>query len=104
MQEARNDKGEWQPIERMPHGTGPGDCAVGFHRISLKPGQYWDVAGLPYTGTFKTRLRYRLDLGTNDKKFPQPGGKVVYSEEFDGSVNPERFQHGPTTAFDLRSL
>jgi hypothetical protein len=104
VQEALNDKGEWQAIERIPHGTGPRDCAVGFHRISLKPGEYWDLVGPRYTGSFKTKLRYRLDLGTNDGKLPQPGGKIVYSNEYEGSINPEQFQRPGATGIDLRPL
>ena len=104
VQEAMNDKGEWQAIERMPHGTGPRDCAVGFHRISLQPGQYWNVVGPRYNGSFKTKLRFRLDLGKKDGQFPQPGGKVIYSNEFEGSINREQFQRGPTTPFDLKPL
>jgi hypothetical protein len=102
--EARNDKGEWQPVERTPHGTGPRDCAVGFHCISLKPGQYWNLEGPRYTGSFKTKLRYRLDLGKSDRDIPQPGGKLIYSEKFDGAINPEQFQPGPTTGLDLKPL
>ena len=102
--EARNEKGEWHPVERTPHGTGPRDCAVGFHRISLKPGQYWNLEGPRYTGSLKTKLRYRLDLGKSDRTIPQPGGKLIHSNEFDGAVNPEQFQQVPTTGLDVKPL
>jgi hypothetical protein len=102
IQEAQNEKGDWQPIERMPHGTGPRDCAVGFHRVSLQPGQYWNVIAPRYGGTLKTKLRFRLDLGKSDRDIPVPGGTIVYSNEFEGAVNLQQFQRGGTTAFDLR--
>lgn len=104
VQEARNEKGEWQAIERIPHGSGPRNCAVGFHRISLKPGEYWNLVGVRYAGPLKTKLRFRLDLGKNGGRFPQPGGKRIYSEEFDGSINPGQFQSGPATGRDLKPL
>jgi hypothetical protein len=103
VQEALDEKGEWKPIERIPHGTGPRDCAVGFHRISLKPNEYWNLVGPRYSGSFKTKLRFRLDLGKNDGEFPKPGGKLIYSNEYEGSINPEQFQRGGVTAFDLNA-
>lgn len=103
VQEAQDDKGEWRPIERIPHGTGPRDCAVGFHRISLKPGQYWNLAGPRYAGPFKTKLRYRLDLGTNDGAFPTTGGKLIYSNEFEGTIHREQFERSGRTALDLNA-
>jgi hypothetical protein len=104
LQEAQNEKGEWKPIEKMPHGTGPRDCAVGFHRISLQAGQYWEILGPRYKGPLKTKLRFRLDLGTNKGKIPQPGGEIIYSNEFDGSVDPGQFNKGSATPFDLRKI
>ena len=103
VQEALNDKGEWKAIERIPHGTGPRDCGVGFHSISLKPGEYWNLVGPRYAGSFKTKLRFRLDRGKNDGKIPKPGGEMIYSNEFEGTINPEQFDRGPTTAFDLNA-
>jgi len=103
VQEAQNDQGEWKAIERIPHGTGPRDCAVGFHRISLQPNEYWILAGPCYTGSFKTKLRFRLDMGRNNAAFPQPGGKLIYSNEYEGAINPEQFHRGKDNAFDLNA-
>lgn len=103
VQEAKDEKGDWKPIERIPHGTGPRDCATGFHRISLKPGQYWNLTGLQYSGPLKTKLRFRVDLGRNDKKYPSPGGKILYSNEFEGSIHPEQFTRPGGTGGDLNS-
>lgn len=103
VQEAQNKNGEWNPIERTPHGTGPRDCAVGFHRISLKPGQYWEVSGPRYSGPFKTKMRFRLDLGRNDKQYPSPGGKIIYSNVFEGAIHPDQFARGGGTGRDLNA-
>ena len=37
------------------------------------------------------KLRFRLDLGKTTGRLPEPGGKIIYSNEFEGSVNPEQF-------------
>lgn len=103
VQEALTENKEWKPIERIPHGTGPRDCAVGFHRVSLMPGQYWELAGLRYAGRLKTKLRFRVDLGRNDGSFPKPGGKILYSNEYEGSVNPEQFDVNAWTGLDLNA-
>ncbi len=83
VQEALDERGEWKPIEaQFSLRSFCGNSLWGFR---LQPGQYWELAAPRYTGSFKTRLRFRL-LGTS-----APGG-VVYSEEFEGSVNPEQFR------------
>ena len=94
VQEAMNDKGEWQAIERLPEGTGPSDCAEGYHRISLEPGQYWEFVAPCYGGPFPTKLRFRLDLGAVVGDLPQSGGRIIYSNEFAGSVALGQFIDG----------
>jgi hypothetical protein len=83
VQEARNEKGEWLALQRTTPATGPRDCAVGSHRVFLEPGEYWNVAAPRFEGTFRTKLRFRLNT-TRDR------GSFVYSGEFDGSVNQEQ--------------
>lgn len=45
----------------------------------------WTFTAPRYEGTAKTKLRFMLDLSRGNTR------KYVYSEEFDGSVNPEQF-------------
>lgn len=90
VQEALNENGQWQAIEKAARGTGPRDCACGFHRMFLDPGEYWTLPAPRYAGSFKTKLRFRLDLGRQAPPWPKPGFAVMYSNEFEGSVNPEQ--------------
>lgn len=90
VQEALKDDGQWQAIEKTARGTGPRDCACGFHRVFLDPGEYWDLRAPRYAGSFKTKLRFKLDLGRQAAPYPKSGGVVIYSNDFEGSVNPEQ--------------
>lgn len=56
-QEARNRSGHWRPIERPPVVI----CGNSFHRVFLDRNQYWEFAARRTGGTFKTRLRFRLE-------------------------------------------
>ena len=95
VQEAQNEKGEWTAIEVKARGTGPPDCVNGPHRVFLDPGEYWSFVAPRYTGPFKTKLRFRLDMGKGQGRSPKDGGVIVYSDWFDGSVNPEQFRERP---------
>jgi len=89
VQEAMNDNGEWQSIEEPPNSTGPPYCGNSYHRISLKPGECRELVAPCYGGPLRTKLRFRLDLGKSDGG---PGGKIIYSNAFDGSIQREQFQ------------
>jgi hypothetical protein len=91
-QEAQNERGEWAAIEKTARGTGPRDCAAGLNRVFLDPQEYWGVTGPRYGGSFKTKLRFRLDLGREQDGLPTTGGTIIYSNEFDGSVSPEQLR------------
>jgi hypothetical protein len=81
VQEALDKDGQWKLIEREGDFGG---CGTGMRGHRLQPGQYWAITAPRYTGSFKTKLRFRLRVcGPLD---------VVYSEEFEGSVNPEQFR------------
>jgi hypothetical protein len=92
VQEAQDEQGEWKPIEKTARGTGPRDCAVGHHRVFLDPQEYWSITAPRYSGSLKTKLRFRLDLGRVQDRLPTTGGPVIYSNEFNGSVNPALLQ------------
>jgi HEAT repeat protein len=91
IQEAQDEKGRWREIELAPdiHAF----CGNSFHRVLLAPGQYWQFPARQYEGTFKTKIRFRLDPTR------QPGEEPpVYSNEFDGRINPNQLRVGPDRA------
>lgn len=78
IQEAKcNDgSGEWIPIESFPKS----DCGNSFHRVYLASGEHWEFSVPRYTGSVKTKLRFRL-------KAPE-----LVSNEFSGSVGENLFR------------
>jgi hypothetical protein len=72
--QAKNREGRWVDIEKQERLICGG---TDMRYIDIPPGKYGLLAGSLYSGSFKTKLRLRLD--------------TVYSNEFDGSVNPAQF-------------
>ncbi len=78
--EARNQSGDWKPIEHLPSSF----CGNSYHSVYLPRGHYWEFRAPVYSGPMKTKVRYQLQ------------GKVpIYSNEFDGSINPVQFKKPP---------
>jgi hypothetical protein len=94
-QEALDRDGKWRAIE-VPHEP---KSAKSAHRVFLDKNQYWEFPARHYTGSFKTRLRLRLDQGTErpvegtDPPVMQArrGGRVIDSNAFDGSIDESQF-------------
>ena len=82
VQEAQNEWGLWKPVEYLPSSW----CGNSYHVVFLGPKEYWEFAAARYTGKFKTRLRFRLDIQKSDTETLS-----IYSNEFDGSINPKQF-------------
>ncbi|HZG00073.1 MAG TPA: hypothetical protein VEY71_03680 [Chitinophagales bacterium] len=82
---------KWQPVEYLPRSW----CGNSYHRVYLKPDQYWEFDIPRYSGKIKTQLRYKLTLDTD---------KHLYSNVFSGSVNKNQlFQkqgHNATSILD----
>jgi hypothetical protein len=89
IQEALDPDGKWQPIEYLPSSW----CGNSYHRVFLPAGYYWKFSVPEYGGTRKTKLRFVLQ-----------GKQPVYSNQFDGSINPEQFtgkkEHTATNLMD----
>jgi hypothetical protein len=91
VQEARDRRGKWRPIEYLPSSW----CGNSYHQVFLGAHEYWEFAAARYTGRYKTKLRFRLT---------EYEGKTerlrVLSNEFEGSVNDKQFtiQQGHTPA------
>jgi hypothetical protein len=76
IQEALDSKGTWRPIEYLPRSF----CGNSYHRVFLPRNAYWQFAPPSYSGPQKTKLRFVLQ-----------GQQPIYSNEFEGSINPEQF-------------
>jgi len=76
IQEAKDKSGQWRPIEYLASSW----CGNSYHRIFLGSNQYWSFDVPRYAGKFKTKLRFKLE-----------GEKIIYSNEFEGSINEEQF-------------
>src|SRR5262245_13758748 len=85
IQEALDEGGRWREIEWPPWS----DCGNSFHRVFLKPNQFWQFSARLYSGPIKTKIRFRLD--TNGDR---NGGKALYSNEFEGLVAAVQFRVG----------
>lgn len=81
VQEAKDSKGIWRPIEFLP----PADCGNSYHRLFLPGDHEWTFSTfLEQQGT-KTRIRARMTTDT----------AVVYSNEIDGFIGAHRFELSP---------
>ena len=77
VQEALDGAGMWREIESIPTSW----CGVSYMiRNKLESDRFWQFAAPEFSGTMKTRLRFRWDLTP-----------TVYSNEFEGSINPSQF-------------
>lgn len=79
VQEALDDDGAWKAIEFIEWSG----CGNSFHRLSLKPGEGWEIAAPRYAGPMPTKLRFALK--------GSEAGEPIYSNEFDGSIDPGQF-------------
>lgn len=85
VQEAKNEKGDWQPIEYWQWDWGMEN--VIFETLTLQPNKNLNFVAPKYSGTFKTQMRFKLKVSeTNDNK------QFYYSDNFEVSVNPSQFQ------------
>lgn len=84
--EAKNDKGEWKPIEFFVHSF-CGNSNVNF----LVPKQHYAFLKASYfIGDYKTTLRLKVKLGNN----------FYHSKEFDGTIAKAKF-NVPKNMYDL---
>ncbi len=81
--QAKNPNGEWKDIEYLPSSW----CGNSYHTLFLPPGRYWEFTIPRYEGAFETQLRAELVY----RKSPRKKDKILYSNEFSGSVNPGQF-------------
>ncbi len=102
IREALDSKGRWREIEN----TRSSWCGNSYHELSLGPNEYWEFVAPVYTGSIKTKIRFRLDASDefHGRKAKQ---RWIYSNAFDGAVTKEQLRMGPGAveiqkAFDSR--
>jgi hypothetical protein len=76
VMQAMSPDGQWENIESFEY-FDPGDN----YTATLQKGQYWSYTCIRYTGSYKTLLRLALT-------YAGTGSGVIYSNEFEGSINP----------------
>ncbi len=94
IMQAKNADGEWQDIEYLSNSW----CGNSYHTLILNPNEYWEFAAPKYSGAVQTRLRVKLSLNDSvdsRKNRWSPKKTIIYSNEFDGRVNPGQFWRKP---------
>lgn len=97
--QAKDLTGTWRDIEYLPSSW----CGNSYHTIGLSKNHYWKFTAPHYTGEFNTKLRIELsyidptDFTADDRGRRNRNKKqlFVYSNEFDGSINPAQFWRKP---------
>ncbi len=82
VQEAQDTDGIWKPIETLP----ASHCGNSYHRVFLAQNHFWAFSAPRYKGTIPTKLRFAMTL---------TDGSKLYSNVFDGSINPSQFTSKP---------
>ena len=75
--QAKTNTGNWQDIQGAGHG-----CANGFQEMTLRSGHYLQLTCPVYSGVIWTKLRLRFTYISYGESH------TIYSNEFDGSINP----------------
>jgi hypothetical protein len=83
IQEAKDEKGKWRPIEFIAIGRGEGCCPMPSRKLFSK--KYLGSSIVKYHGSFKTRLRLKYMIQWN----------AYYSNEFTGYINRSQFDKKP---------
>ncbi len=92
--QALNNSGEWQDIEYLPSSW----CGNSYHTVTLDNKEQWTFSVPVYEGEFKTKLRVELAFVDPADENPSDRRKkdlFIYSNEFEGSINPGQFWRKP---------
>ena len=88
--QAMDEDGNWRDISIVNTGR----CANGIGNTSLEQDKYWQLKVPAYQGSFKTKLRLKLKYVNSEySTYPDQSdeGMTIYSNEYEGSVNPGQF-------------
>lgn len=92
--QAKDKDGQWKDIEYLPSSW----CGNSYHTLTLESRHYWALATPVYKGDFKTMLRIELkyiDPGDTTENTWDKKEIKLYSNEYEGSVNPGQFWRKP---------
>ncbi len=78
IQEAKDVDGKWKPIEFYDP---PKGCIVNHSLFKHMPKKYEGLLIIKYHGSFKTKLRVKMQINN----------QYYYSNEFEGSINRSQF-------------
>jgi hypothetical protein len=87
--QARKQDGLWADIEYLPSSW----CGNSYHTVSLDKNSFWTFNTPVYEGMYKTKLRIALTYVIKEQveKNDESYSGEVYSNEYDGSINPGQF-------------
>jgi hypothetical protein len=85
--QAQDKKGEWRDIEYLPGSW----CGNSYHHVYLPSRYQWMFVVPEYAGTLRTKIRAALGYQTGLRSDEQ----WLYSNEIEGSVNPDQFDKMP---------
>lgn len=88
--QALDAQNKWRDVEYLPSSW----CGNSYHTLTLEPNYFWKFISPIYEGEFKTKLRIELqyiDSNDNSKNRWDKKNITIYSNEYDGSINPGQF-------------
>lgn len=94
--QAQDSFGDWYYIEYMQ----PSWCGNSYHSLTMPPNYYWSLTVPQYEGDFKTKLRAKGYYYLEDRHRLKKDAKIIYSNEWEGSINPEQFCRLPEALED----
>jgi hypothetical protein len=86
LQEAKDEKGTWRPIEYWASQWGSVALPAVNETFSLPPQKAIMIVAPQYKGTFKTDFRFKFKAIDNKGKTV-----ILYSPTFKGSISPTQF-------------
>ena len=98
--QALDPKGVWRDIEYLPNSW----CGNSYHQVVLPENHYWTFVTPVYEGCYYTKLRIELSSIDPSKHKGSKARRefgtikeelVLYSNEFEGSINPAQFWRRP---------
>ncbi|WP_165836280.1 WG repeat-containing protein [Taibaiella soli] len=89
--QAKDKDGIWKDIEYLPSSW----CGNSYHTLTLAPDKYWEFRTPVYSGEYKTKMRIALNFKNPRSTLlsPRKQQKAIYSNEYDGSINPGQFSN-----------
>jgi hypothetical protein len=89
--EAKNEAGGWTEISYIAR---PG-CGNSYHHVLLGSKQYWKFSVPVFKGAYKTTMRLSMKVSVAEtwhtRNEPYQDNLPIYSNEFEGYVNPGQF-------------